>query len=85
MQPELNRTKRRPQSIKKKRKKRLFFTITLFAFLFASVAAGAVWWKIDRFFGVIKEPGSVSANNVYEPDKPISTVIIGKDSRGGLG
>ncbi|RXT05829.1 LCP family protein [Ammoniphilus sp. CFH 90114] len=90
MQIETNRSLKNKQT-KKTKKKRRWIGMLLSFFLFASIAAGAVWWKVEDFLdditieaepGVIKEETTKPVN--YNQD-PISIVMIGKDSREGLG
>ncbi len=90
MQMETNRSLKYKQ-VKKSKKKKIWVNLFLCFFLFTAVAAGAVWWKVEGFLNDITteaEPG-VDKDDTTKPvnydQEPISIVLIGKDSREGLG
>ncbi|WP_134704082.1 LCP family protein [Ammoniphilus sp. YIM 78166] len=90
MQIETNRSLKHKQ-VKKSKKKKIWVNLFLSFFLLTAVAAGAVWWKVEGFLDDITteaEPG-VMKDDTTKPvnydQEPISIVMIGKDSREGLG
>lgn len=82
-------TRRRPVKPKKRKKLRRILTLgLLFLLLVAGGAAASVYWKVDD---AIKSASSDNrdgvktlaegVDNVYHSDKPMSIVILGRDTR----
>ncbi|MBP1933925.1 LCP family protein [Ammoniphilus resinae] len=90
MQTQLNRQQRYAKSGKNKPKKKWMKWALLCLVLLVATGAGAVWWEFDDLLNkvtVSTEPGTSDENPVAKEynQEPISVVILGKDTREGLG
>jgi len=91
MQIQTNRQMKHSKGKKTKKKRKLLVGMVLSFFLFSAVAAGAVWWQFENTLGKIANNPSTEITQqedekpVIYNQEPISLVIIGTDSRNGLG
>lgn len=77
---------RQKKPVKRKSKRRMFLMIGIFFLLLIAGGAGAVYWQLNSAIGKISEtsptqPGGIVVDPEYHADKPISFVILGRDSR----
>ncbi|TRY24263.1 LytR family transcriptional regulator [Brevibacillus sp. LEMMJ03] len=84
------RTRASAQKKKPARRRRLrrrLFLFSLFMLLMIGGAAGAVYWKIDQTLDTVTQPqddfAPLASNTdpTYHSDKPLSFIILGRDTR----
>lgn len=84
------RTRASAQKKKPARRRRLrrrLFLFSLFMLLMIGGAAGAVYWKIDQTLDTVTKPqddfAPLASNTdpTYHSDKPLSFIILGRDTR----
>ncbi|WP_134686440.1 LCP family protein [Brevibacillus migulae] len=84
---ESSHTRRQKQKkpVRRKNRRRLFLLFSLCFLLLIGGVAGAFFWKVDDAINVISQPSSVPSavpvDPTYHQDKPLSLVILGRDTR----
>lgn len=72
--------------VRRKNRRRLLLLFGICFLLLIGGAAGAVMWKVDDAINAISQPGATSPGGLpvdptYRADRPISLVILGRDTR----
>ncbi|MFM1653974.1 LCP family protein [Brevibacillus sp. B_LB10_24] len=77
-------TDKRAKQKRRKKFRRMVTLFVLFAILLVGGAAGAVYWKLNQAIESVENPyeePNAPVNKTYEPEKPMSIVLLGFDSR----
>ncbi len=81
-------TVKRSKPVRRKKKRRLLLLFTLFALLLVGGTAGALYWHIDKALQSATSGTGDGVNTLlpgtdtaYHSDKPLSIVLLGRDTR----
>ncbi|WP_019123461.1 LCP family protein [Brevibacillus massiliensis] len=77
-------TDKRAKQKRRRKLRRMVTLFVLFAILLVGGAAGAVYWKLNQAIESVENPyaeTNAPTNKTYEPEKPLSVVLLGFDSR----
>ncbi|HZG15882.1 MAG TPA: LCP family protein [Candidatus Bathyarchaeia archaeon] len=80
------RRQKQKKPVRRKSRRRLFLLFGLCFLLLIGGAAGAFYWKVDDALKEISRPSNVPSgaaplDPTYHQDKPLSVVILGRDTR----